>query len=170
MTLAEFLVGNPDLSREWDVEKNTLSPADLTAGSRAKVWWRCPKGHSYDAAIFARTTLGRGCPYCAGRKAWPGFNDLATTHPALAAQWHPELNGALSPRQVTRGSHQQVWWRCGEGHVWKTVVFARTRERSSGCPVCAGTAKTVDRQAVCMGATHPLGAPPRRSVASPLTL
>lgn len=161
---------HPALAAQWHPTKNSsIGPQQVSAGSTKRVWWRCERGHDYPAQVFSRTA-GTGCPYCAGRKAWPGFNDLATTHPALAAQWHPELNGALSPRQVTRGSHQQVWWRCGEGHVWKTVVFARTRERSSGCPVCAGTAKTVDRQAVCMGATHPLGAPPRRSVASPLTL
>lgn len=137
MTLAEFLVGNPDLSREWDVEKNTLSPADLTAGSRAKVWWRCPKGHSYDAAIFARTTLGRGCPYCAGQRPLAGETDLATTEPEVAALWDGEKNAPLTPRDVTAGSHRAVWWRCDRGHSWRAQVFSLTKS-GCRCPYCAG--------------------------------
>ena len=161
---------HPDLARQWHPEKNgTLTPDQVSAGSEKQAWWLCERGHDYRSMVFSRVQ-GTGCPYCAGRKAWPGFNDLNTLYPALAAQWHPDLNGSLTPRQVTRGSHRKVWWQCPEGHVWKTVVFARTRERSSGCPVCAGTTKAADRQAVRMGAAHPLGAPPRGSVASPLTL
>ena len=37
---------NPDLAQEWNYDKNIdLTPCDVTAGSRKKVWWRCEKGH-----------------------------------------------------------------------------------------------------------------------------
>ena len=48
------------------------------------------------------------------------------------------LNGALTPQDVTRGSHKKVWWKCGAGHVWQAAVYARAREKSSECPVCLG--------------------------------
>ena len=32
-----------------------------------------------------------------------GFNDLKTLCPGVAAQWHPSLNGALTPEMVTPG-------------------------------------------------------------------
>ena len=68
-----------------------------------------------------------------------GFNDLATTHPKIAAQWHSGLNGQLTPQMVTAGSHKKVWWICVEDHVWKAVVYSRTGKQQRGCPVCAGT-------------------------------
>ena len=79
-----------------------------------------------------------GCPYCAGKKVLAGFNDLATTEPEIAAQWHPALNGALTPRMVTAGSHKKVWWLCAEGHVWKAAIYSRTGKQRRGCPVCSG--------------------------------
>ena len=74
----------------------------VTAGNSRKVWWRCEKGHSWQATIASRTS-GCGCPVCANRKILPGFNDLATTHPALAAEWHPIKNGDLTPKKIIYG-------------------------------------------------------------------
>ena len=33
-----------------------------------------------------------------------GVNDLATTHPKLAVEWHPTKNGELKPSDVSAGS------------------------------------------------------------------
>lgn len=88
--------------------------------------------------MTSRSREGAGCPFCAGRKVWPGFNDLETVEPKVAAQWHPTLNGQLTPRMVTAGSRRKVWWQCPEGHVWKAVVYSRAGKRKCGCPVCAG--------------------------------
>lgn len=52
---------------------------------------------------------GSGCPYCAGRKVLPGFNDLETLYPDVAAQWHREKNGPLSARDVYTGSKIRIW-------------------------------------------------------------
>ena len=51
-----------------------------------------------------------GCPYLTNDAVWVGFNDLATTHPEVAAQWHPTKNGNLTPEMVTAGSNQLAWW------------------------------------------------------------
>ena len=81
---------------------------------------------------------GSGCPYCGGRRVLAGFNDLATQAPEVAAQWHPTLNGNLTPSMVTAGSHRKAWWLCPLGHVWKAAVYSRTGKQKCGCPVCAG--------------------------------
>jgi len=131
----------PDLAAEWDGTRNgKLTPQLVSPGSAKKVWWVCQRGHPYQAHVFSRAE-GTGCPYCAGKKVWPGFNDLATTHPHLVPDWHRELNGELTPEKVTRGSHKAVWWQCREGHVWKAVVFSRARKNAASCPVCAGKEK-----------------------------
>lgn len=143
----DLLTRRPDLAAEWHPEKNgALSPRDVSPGSTKKVWWQCELGHPYQSCVFSRAE-GTGCPYCAGKKAWPGFNDVGTLFPHLAGEWHPTLNGALKPRDVTKGSHKQVWWECREGHVWKAAVFARAKENGTGCPVCAGTVKKKKRAA-----------------------
>lgn len=67
-----------------------------------------------------------------------GFNDLATREPLLSKQWHPKLNGSLTPEMFTVGSHRKVWRRCHEGHVWRAVIYSRAGPKRSGCPVCAG--------------------------------
>ena len=134
----------PQVAREWNREKNgALTPQQVSPYSNRKVWWTCPLGHSYQAVIAARTHRGSGCPYCAGRKALAGFNDLATLEPELAGQWHPALNGNLTPEMVTPGSHKRVWWVCPLGHVWRSVVYTRTGKQKCGCPVCAGVAKAM---------------------------
>ena len=137
----------PAIAAQWHPEKNGgLTAAQVPAGSNRKVWWRCEQGHAWQAAVAARTAGGSGCPYCAGRKVLPGFNDLATREPLLAKQWHPTLNGGLTPEMVTCGAHRKVWWQCPEGHVWKTMVYSRAGPRKCGCPVCAGTVIRRPRQ------------------------
>ena len=132
----------PELDRQWHPTRNgALSPESVTPYSNRRVWWRCPLGHEYQAGVGPRTVSGSGCPYCAGRKALAGFNDLSTLEPEVAAQWHPTLNGGLTPSMVTAGSHRKVWWTCPSGHVWKAAVYARAGPQKNGCPVCAGKAR-----------------------------
>jgi hypothetical protein len=133
---------SPDIADEWHPEKNgDLTPQMVTAGSNKTVWWICNKGHEYQMMIGHRTGKDRGCPYCAGRKVLAGFNDLATKFPMIAAEWHPTLNGDLTPQMVTIGSNKKVWWQCVEGHVWKAAIYSRTGKGKCGCPVCAGVVK-----------------------------
>ena len=131
----------PELLAEWCADLNgALTPEMVSCGQKRQVWWQCEKGHVYKAAVYSRAA-GTGCPYCAGRKVLTGFNDLGTLLPEAAKEWHPTLNGSLSPAQVTRGSKKQVWWQCREGHVWKAAIYSRTRQKAAGCPVCTGKVK-----------------------------
>ena len=132
----------PSLAAQWDTEHNGIPrPDQVSSFSNRKVWWRCTLDHEWQAIIAARVAENSGCPYCAGRRVLAGFNDLATLYPKIAAQWDAALNGSLTPEMVTPGSHKRVWWRCGEGHVWKTAVYSRTGKQKCGCPVCAGKTK-----------------------------
>lgn len=132
----------PAIAAEWDWNKNNgLRPETLAPQSNRKVWWLCPEGHSYQADISARTSRGSGCPYCAGRKVLAGFNDLATKDPKLAKQWHPTLNGALTPEMVTRGSSKKVWWLCPLEHTWQAVISSRATGKKCGCPYCNGSSR-----------------------------
>lgn len=131
----------PDLVAEWHPTKNgELTPATVTWGSNKKVWWLCSKcGFEYQSVINKRTRSGEGCPYCGPitKQIKVGFNDLKTTHPELAEEWHPFLNGDLTPEKVTLGSNKRVWWKCPDCESnYDAVVAARVR--GAGCPYCAG--------------------------------
>ena len=44
----------PEVAAQWDDEKNEgTGPEDVQPASMKKVWWRCPKGHSWRAAVCA---------------------------------------------------------------------------------------------------------------------
>lgn len=125
----------PALAAEWDTEKNaSLLPTQVAAGTLKKVWWKCPKGHSYFASV-ASCVRGSGCPACGGKTVVPGENDLATQYPLLAAQWDAAKNGALTPETVLSGSNRRVWWRCEDGHSYPAAISHRVRS-GSDCPFC----------------------------------
>ena len=136
----------PLLAAQWHPVKNgALTPGQVTPNSNKKVWWLCPLGHAYQSVVAARVQRDNGCPYCAGRKVLPGFNDLATVEPEVARQWPPALNGTLTPELVTAGARRKVWWECDQGHVWKAAIYSRTGAQKCGCPVCAGRVRTKNR-------------------------
>lgn len=128
----------PELVAEWhSVRNGDLRPDSVVSGSAKRVWWQCVNGHEWQALAYNRAFNRTGCPTCAGQRAEPGVNDFATTHPALAAQLHPDRNGDLDPTTFMAGSELKLWWRCAEGHEWRGTLPARVRY-SVGCPKCSG--------------------------------
>ena len=86
-----------NLLKEWDKSRNfPLTPDTVSYGSKKKVWWTCENGHSWQTTVHVRSE-GSGCPYCAGRKVLPGFNDLETLYPDVAAR---RLHGLEDPHLV----------------------------------------------------------------------
>ncbi len=124
----------PKLARQWHKEKNgKLTAKDVRPGSNKRVWWKCSKGHEYQAMVIERRN-GNGCPYCSGQRVGDD-NNLAALSPSVAKEWHPTHNGKLTASDVTLHSNKRVWWRCKKGHEWKTSVNDRSR---FGCPYCTG--------------------------------
>ena len=128
-----------NLSKEWNTEKNgSLEPKNFSHGSGVLVWWVCNKGHEWQASISNRAR-GNGCPICSGRQLSDN-NRLSLSIPELANQWHPALNGELTPSDVAVKSSKLVWWKCKEGHEWKATVASRSG--GNGCPYCSGLKAT----------------------------
>jgi len=151
MTLTEYFIQNVQLGQEWASDRNTVSPDDLTPRTRVKVWWRCRKGHEWQAALDSRVNLGRGCPFCANQTVIAGENDLSTTAPEVLERWHPTKNGSLSPGDITAGSKRKVWWHCEKGHEWQSPAYSAKGGLS--CPYCAG--KRVIPGQTDLATTHP---------------
>lgn len=128
----------PELAKEWHATKNgDLLPSQISSkSSNKKVWWQCKLGHEWDAKPLHRTN-GSGCPFCAGSKIFPGFNDMVTTNPQLAAEWHPTKNLPIAPSEISASNPKKYWWICpDEGHEWQAQASDRNR-RNTSCYYCS---------------------------------
>lgn len=130
---------NPELSKEWHPKKNSpLTPSNFSSNAKQKVWWQCTNGHEWEAAIYSRNAGGHKCPYCMGMKATPETS-LATTHPEIAAMWHPTKNGDATPWNTKAGSGIRRWWQCKKdpNHIWELSPDKMKGPRKSGyCQQC----------------------------------
>lgn len=139
----------PDLVPEWHPTLNgALSPQEVLPNSNKKMWWKCRKGHEWQASPNARF-IGSNCPFCAGKRVSPE-NSLAVNAPQISLEWHPTKNGELKPSNVTKHSNKHAWWICEKGHEWKTSI--NNRSNGKGCPFCAGNKVAPD---TCLLITHP---------------
>lgn len=126
----------PQIAAEWNYSRNgRLLPSSFAWASNKKVWWKCPKGHEYQAQISNRTVLGRKCPVCSNQQLLLGYNDLQTVNPQLASEWNYSRNGQLKPTDVFSSAAAKVWWICMRGHEWEATV--NSRSNGNGCPYCS---------------------------------
>ena len=125
----------PELAKEWSPKNEPLRSSMITVATHRKVIWQCKLGHEWTASVKSRTVNGTGCPYCSHNFVLPGFNDLASRFPEIAAEWS-ERNLPLTPDQVTAFKNIKVWWKCRLGHEWNTLIS--TRAGGSQCPYCSG--------------------------------
>jgi hypothetical protein len=129
----------PAIAREWHPTLNgDLGPDDVTWTSGRRVVWRCRScRHVFESVVQHRAARDDGCPSCSGRQVTPK-NSLRALFPALAREWHPTRNGAVTPDDVTSGSSRRVFWQCprDRSHAWQAAVSKRTR-RGDGCPFCS---------------------------------
>jgi hypothetical protein len=129
----KILEGFNDLSSthpEIAKEAYGWNPSKKAPGTKQKMRWKCKLGHIYVAQIGNRTSRGDGCSYCSNSKVLKGFNDLKTIHPTIAKQalgWDPS--------KYVSGANKKMKWKCEQGHIWQTMISARTQ--GNGCPECA---------------------------------
>ena len=118
---------NPSFLSMWDNEKNIkVKPVSIAAKSGYVAYWSCRNGHSFKKAI-GQMFKNSDCPSC---------NSLAYRFPIIATEWVRELNGDKTPWTVAAMSGYRAWWRCKNGHMWRTSVSTRTAATGSGCKQC----------------------------------
>lgn len=101
----------------------------VTSGSNRVAEFRCQQGHVTKSPI-CRRSAGHGCPVRSGAAVIAGSNDLATTHPDLAAQLVDPNDGS----RVSFGSNRKLRWRCSDGHEW--MATPNSRSQGKGCAQC----------------------------------
>lgn len=125
----------PDVSAEWDYDKNDEVPTNVTARNHNLYWWKCKNhDHSYQATCNDKTKESRpGCPYCFGNKVLVGFNDVATTDPDESVYMV-----SPDPTTVSRGHKGVGTFKCKkEDHTYSCLVRDKF-VASLSCPICYG--------------------------------
>lgn len=131
----------PDLSKEWDYQRNGEKlPDHFLSGSNKVVWWKCPVCDAgYQARINSRVH-GSKCTKCKVERRNATLvltkGSLYDVKPSLEKEWHPSKNGKITIKDITAYSNKKYWWICEKGHEWE--VSASTRNKGHGCPYCAG--------------------------------
>ena len=131
----------PDIAAEWHPTRNGgLTPDEVGYASNKKVWWRCPIcGHEWQVQVANRRNGSscRKCSQAALRSPRPG-NSFAERNPAVAAEWHPTLNGDLGSDDVAFSAKRKAWWLCSRcGNEWEASIGSRAA--GAGCPPCSYT-------------------------------
>jgi hypothetical protein len=123
----DFQTNHPAIADEavgWD-------PSLVFSSDKKNREWLCKSGHVWSGSCVFRVAGSATCPYCRGRKAIVGENDLKTLYPQLAM----EADG-WDPTQERPGSRTKAKWKCQNGHNWTAIISSRVKGR--GCPFCSG--------------------------------
>lgn len=120
------------LATLWD-DSGDLS--SLNMASTHKRSWRCRVcGQHYEATpgtmSRAWRNTGSACPSCAGLVLVPGYNDLTTVHPQVAAKTAPDVD----PKKVLASKRTPIWFMCANGHRFQAKIPQMLN--GYGCPVC----------------------------------
>ncbi len=126
----------PELLEEYS-DKNPEPASMVSAGSDRKLWWKCSNplcGYEWQKSAYRRKK-GSKCPACSN-KVITEKNNLAVTHPLLAAEYSDE--NALPANKVAAVSIKKFFWKCAKpscGYEWRARGYDRAL--GSGCPACS---------------------------------
>lgn len=131
----------PELCAMWDDE---IDPSTVAVHSDRfeRYRFRCPKGHLW--TDMPSSVLRGSCSRCSASETLRVNQELralgdleASLDPEIKAQWHPDLNGKLTPDKVGPNSRREIWWRdqtCG--HEWVQSPSERQKRFRLLCPAC----------------------------------
>ena len=133
---------NPGMLEIWDFAKNKdVDPYKTAAWSSKTVAFHCKKcGYEWNDTIQYRATKKNKCPQCEQENRHiqrTDFKTLIDTNPELLSEWDYEKNGALTPENINVNSIRYIWWKCEQGHSWKSRI--KERLKGKGCPTCNHT-------------------------------
>ena len=134
----------PDIAKEFDVEKNGITPDKISPRDTNSYWWTCEKKHhSFYQSVEHRVSRETVCPYCSGRKAISGENDLETLFHEIAKEWDYKKNEGVTPKEVPAFTYKSYWWICPKGHSYRKKVVDRTKfHKPIDCPRCIKASST----------------------------
>ena len=143
-----LLTTNPDISTEWDYEKNKpLTPDLFSKGSNQILWWKCNNNHSWQSAIKNRALRNSGCPICyiinhksnTIKKFIEKIGSFENTFPELMGMWDYEKNIDINPSKITSNVNKTYAWKCSNNHSFERTINSLLSNKD--CPICNSISK-----------------------------
>ena len=146
--MKKYLSSYPQLVKEFDFEKNVkLKPEDLSHGCHVRIWWKCVKGHSWDATVANRTYHKSRCPDCSKKRLSKSHNlriYLKQNNPELLKFWNKKKNKKKC-EDVFPSTTDKYWWYCQHCNTEsflsspKDVFRKQIEKRNKYCKKCSST-------------------------------
>ncbi len=145
--LAEWCLSHhrEDLLEDYRRADNPLPPEEVTGlftrYKNHKFKWKCSdeKHPPFLASFPLRIRKDRGtCPFCSGREAVPGVNDLFSLEEnGLMKLWDWEKNNelGLDPHKLLPQSSKVAYWTCEYGHTKTAPIYSKYNSKG-GCSEC----------------------------------
>lgn len=102
--------------------------SDQYVNSKAKLGWRCSKGHEWKA-VPGSIKKGHWCPWCG---AIARANRLRFTINDMKKLAEAKGGKCLSTRYIN--NHIKLLWQCSQGHTWETTQ--NSVQQGHWCPHC----------------------------------
>lgn len=128
----------PEIAHEFDELANGCLVSEITANSSSReVWWNCSDGHKWKSKPSHRRPKENtgNCPYCQGRWAIEGKNDVFAFAPELIEEICIEKLDRLKIDQIT--PTQKIPMYCREHRTYFKTSLEK-RKRGLGCIYCSG--------------------------------
>ena len=140
-------------AEHWHPTKNgNIKPRDIFKGTHKEYWFKCPTcKHDFKKVLFKVTSKDkRWCPYCSNHKLCE-FNfplkdcsicyNKSFASCEKAKYWHTTKNGNISPRNITKATHTEYWFKCPNkdcNHDFKmSPACINRKDYNRGCPYCS---------------------------------
>ncbi len=116
---------------DWD-------PKKYTAGSVAKLWWKCSSGHKWKTSPNSRTSRNTGCPTCADSGFDP--NEDGFIYLIIHPNWLMLQIGITNNPDKRIDSHKKLGWELIElrgpmdGHLtrqWETGILRMLKAKGA---------------------------------------
>lgn len=133
----------PNLMAMWASDLNDEDPHNVSAYTKKMYWWRCPECGKVEYSSPDKKHEYSHCGDCGNKMIGitrrknevSRKGSFGDQHPHLAKEWHPTMNGDVTPYDITSGCGEYFYWQCKYGHVFHTSPQERVN-RHAGCPTC----------------------------------
>lgn len=142
----------PEISKEWDYQKNgDLNPKNVTYSSHKVVWWICSNNHSWQSIINKRTLRNKICIQCKidiidkkllqfeletiQKQNNKFMMSFGIKYPHLTRNWNYIKNN-YTPFDVSSKSHIKIWMKCPKNHEWLLRTFELVQNGNCNCKEC----------------------------------
>ncbi len=130
-----------------------VKPRDVFLNSNKRFWFTCPECRHDINPILGDVAQGSWCCYCGSIKLcddpecqWCHEHSFAS-HPR-SVNWHPTLNGDVTPRDVFLNSHKRFWFTCPECRHDINPILDNVA-KGQWCGYCSSPPKLLCKEPEC---------------------